>query len=127
IELSKEPESPDLGELDEAAFRSAASRAYYATFHCAMDLAFREGFVPTDSGEDHYLVYRHFQDYEAEDEIHREIARELDLLRGYRNDVDYKDEFQARPCNKAILAIRLAHSILERLDSVLTAGCGADS
>lgn len=127
IELSKQPESPDLRELDEAAFRSAASRAYYATFHCAMDLASREGFVPKHTGEDHYLVWRHFQNHEAEDEIHREIARELDLLRDHRNDVDYKGEFQANPCNKAILAIGLARSILERLDSVLTEGRGADS
>jgi 5'-deoxynucleotidase YfbR-like HD superfamily hydrolase len=91
-------------------------------------LACKEGFEPTEGGKDHFLVQKHFQDYEAEDTVHAEIARELDLLRTYRKEADYEDEFGVqKPRSKAFWAIQLATSIFEKLDSVVAAGHGADS
>ena len=42
--LQADPDSPGP---PEAALRSAASRAYYAAFHRALDVAIKEGFSPT--------------------------------------------------------------------------------
>lgn len=121
ISLQLDPESPDLFGLSEAAFRSAASRAYYATFHCALDLACREGFRPTSSGEDHWAVQDHFRNYVPPDTLHSEVARELNLLHIRRKDADYEDHFEGRPKNQATLAINLARSILENLDCIRSA------
>lgn len=122
-QLLEAPEAPELSSLNEASLRSAASRAYYATFHCALDLATREGFEAWDSGSDHSRLQEHFRYYQPPDETHAEIARELDLLHHHRKDVDYKDCFRAQPENKAKLSIQLACSILENLHSLRTGEC----
>lgn len=119
--LYEAPEAPELPELEEASFRSAASRAYYATFHCALDLACREGFRPTHSGTDHLEVRKHFRSRGREEELHGEVARELKLLWDRRKEADYRDRFDDPPSSQAYWAVNLATSIIENLDSILAA------
>lgn len=81
--------APDLPGPPEAALRSAVSRAYYAAFHCAMNVASEEGFDPSGSGSDHRNVPLHFRRHKTND-TRCKIALELDRLRDNRRKADYK-------------------------------------
>lgn len=71
----------------EAASRSAVSRAYYAAYCHARNYARdREGFLPSGGPQDHGRVRGHFQ---ASGRV--SIASDLDDLRRWRNDCDYDD------------------------------------
>lgn len=71
----------------EAAFRSAISRAYYAAFCYARNYAHdHEDFLPTGSPADHRLVRNHFRE---KGKIN--IASDLEDLRQWRNACDYND------------------------------------
>ena len=72
---------------EEAAFRCAVSRAYYAAFCHARNYARdRHGLTPRYTADDHSLVRRHFQSRKAAG-----IAIKLDNLRQWRNSCDYND------------------------------------
>ena len=65
------------GLNQEAAFRSAISRAYYAAFcHARNHARDRHGLKPTYSGADHFLVKQHFSTRRE-----RGVAIKLDWLR----------------------------------------------
>jgi len=75
------------GYGQEAAQRSAASRAYYAAFCHARNYARdRQGFRPRYNVDDHKNVRAHFRRRQMP-----RIARKLDSLRQWRNDCDYSD------------------------------------
>jgi len=71
----------------EAALRSAVSRAYYAAFCHARNYARdRHGFSLAHSPQDHWRVIAHFRNRKRDD-----IARCLEVLRQWRNRCDYND------------------------------------
>jgi hypothetical protein len=71
----------------EAAERSAVSRAYYAAYCHARNYARdREGFVLSALPEDHRRLREHFQNRGQE-----LVARALSTLRQWRNRCDYDD------------------------------------
>jgi hypothetical protein len=71
----------------EAAVRSAVSRAYYAAFCHARNFARdKQGFSPTGSAEDHRFLRQHFQ---RRGRV--AIAANLQELRQWRNKCDYED------------------------------------
>lgn len=71
----------------EAALRSAVSRAYFAAFGHARNYARdRHGLSLTYTGDDHSLVRRHFLSRRA-----KGVALKLDKLRQWRNKCDYGD------------------------------------
>jgi len=75
------------GFSQEAAFRSAVSRAYYAAFCHARNYARdRHGFSLARSPQDHWRVIAHFRSRRRDD-----IARCLEVLRQWRNRCDYDD------------------------------------
>ena len=75
------------GFAQEAALRSAVSRAYYAAFCHARNYARdRHGFRPRDRAEDHSGVREHFRRRGK-----ATISEELDSLRQLRNVCDYRD------------------------------------
>lgn len=113
--LYSDPESPGP---TEAALRSAASRAYYAAFHCALDFACEEGFEPTYSGDDHRSVQRHFRNCEPPDQTRKKLATELDRLHGHRREADYFNTLRRRPRSLAELAIGMAERVFRYLDSL---------
>lgn len=72
----------------EAAFRCAVSRAYYAAFCHARNFAsVKQSFEPSYKAADHSLLKKHFSGTGRID-----IARKLDCLRIWRNNCDYDDD-----------------------------------
>ena len=73
--------------LPEAGNRSAVSRAYYAAFCHARNYAIQKGekFNPKKENV-HQKVIKYF-----EREGMSDVARDLKILRDWRNDCDYKD------------------------------------
>jgi uncharacterized protein (UPF0332 family) len=98
----------------EADWRSAVSRAYYATFHDARHLLANLHFtVPRADRAHQYLVYRLSNCGEATGE---QAGRDLETLRRLRNRADY-DEAPAVTQPPAIAAVRLADGIVRALDA----------
>jgi hypothetical protein len=70
----------------EAAFRCAVSRSYYAAFCHARNYARdHQGFIPSNTANDHYHVRAHFKKRDVT------VASALDQLRQWRNQCDYDD------------------------------------
>lgn len=74
---------------EEAALRSAVSRAYYAAFHAALEFGESEKFSSQGSGEDHFGIRRYFQQYTPKSDLRRKIALELQRLYDNRRKADY--------------------------------------
>jgi uncharacterized protein (UPF0332 family) len=106
---------PNLPGPPEAALRSAASRAYYAAFHCAVDFGCNEGFMPKHSGEDHHKIRSHFRRFQPSNPIRGKIAIELGRLYDLRRKADYSNTIGPRPISLAANAIGMAKSVIEKL------------
>ena len=113
--LESDPDSPGPRE---AALRSAASRAYYAAFHHALDHAIKEGFSPAYTGDDHKRVQAHFRRYSPPSKVRSKIAQELDRLLAGRHKADYRNEIGKRPESLASHAIGMARRIIQNLKSL---------
>ncbi len=73
--------------FQEAAFRSAISRAYYSAFcHARNYIRDGEGFIPYNNAMDHSRVRKHFERQRKFD-----ISENLNELRRWRNHCDYED------------------------------------
>jgi len=88
-------------KLQEAAARSAVSRAYYAVFHCARPRLEREGVVLPTDGSAHGEVMRAYE--QRGDRERRQIANILRELRNDRRDADYDDHATLSPNAATIL------------------------
>lgn len=76
------------GFLQEAAFRCAVSRAYYAAFCHARNFARdKQSFVPFYDARDHRELKEHFKKTRRID-----IVLKLDQLRVWRNNCDFDDD-----------------------------------
>lgn len=124
------PNAPDLEGLEEASFRTAVSRAYYAAYHCAEDFACNEGFEAFNIGKDHKRVEDHFRVEDKptseSEEVRNLIATTLNDLRRHRRDADYREVFQGTASIKAELAVRLARDALAGLDELRKLGIGSE-
>jgi hypothetical protein len=108
--------SPDVPGPNEAAFRSAASRAYYAAYHLVTIRAKEDGFVPIDSGEDHELL-RSF--LKRGDTPRKKMSLDLERLHRLRKKADYDDAVApATPTNLACNAINMAQKIIDEIGSL---------
>jgi hypothetical protein len=73
---------------EEAGWRSAVSRAYYAAFGHARNFARdREGFLTRGTPEDHDRLRDHFRQQRQD-----RLAQSLGRLRHWRNQCDYDDD-----------------------------------
>jgi hypothetical protein len=98
------------GFSQEAAFRCAVSRAYYAAFCHARNYARdHQGFRPTGGPQDHRLVREHFRQRGQAN-----VARRLDQLRQWRNACDY-DDVVGSFVNMLTLALADAQRVLSNL------------
>ena len=77
--------------MNEAALRSAISRAYYATFCKARNYLRHEGVRIPNTGKAHKIVWDNFRN--DIDQHRRSIGITGDRLRQSRNKADYEDEF----------------------------------
>jgi uncharacterized protein (UPF0332 family) len=112
--LVRDPNSPGP---EEASLRSAISRAYYAAFHVARNFGRDRGeFIPTGTGQDHWLVMNHFRS--SPDRIRRKIGLDLDRLYDNRASADYDDVLAGRPIALAQSSVAVARNVLNALNSL---------
>lgn len=110
-------DNPDVFEsISEAAFRAATSRAYYAVFKYAFNLAREEGFQPVHHGDDHIKIQRYLRESETNNKNRRMAATQLVRLNRIRGQVDYDDEISMRPMDLATMAIGMADKIVNLLN-----------
>ncbi len=102
---------------EEAALRTATSRAYYAALHLASQRAQAEGYIPTFSGDDHQAISRHFRQLNA-DHVRKKIASDLDRMRQSRNQADYDLTLKQTPRAMADLTIKSAEQTISALASL---------
>jgi len=97
------------GYSQEAAERSAVSRAYYAAFCWARNYAKKNlGFKPKRDPTDHLRLRDHLQN-----QGYPELASDLNKLRGWRNACDYKDQVsQLR--EQVSYSIKVAEKVIQR-------------
>jgi uncharacterized protein (UPF0332 family) len=75
---------------EEACLRAAVSRAYYAAFCTARNLACNKGSLSlSNTGQDHKLVMDHYR--KDPDLDRRRVGSELKRLRDLRNLADYQN------------------------------------
>ena len=100
---------------DEAAERSAISRAYYAALGRAADLLRSEG-RSISPRTTHGDIWRAFKN--SSDARRVEVGQQLDALRQLRNRADYDSSFNGDPTAVARDAATLARRVLDALDEV---------
>lgn len=101
---------------DEAAVRSAASRAYYAAFHLAIELAETEGFSRKRTGDDHVEIRRYYRNHQPTNKSRLKIAQELERLHNKRREADYHSQISSP--HLATYAIGMAEQIIALLESL---------
>ncbi len=112
--LMRNPNSPGP---EEGALRSAVSRAYYAAFCSARNVARERGeFTPTSSVKDHHLVRKHFGN--SSHSVRRKISADLGRLRRRRNQADYHDTLDGEPISLAQSSVTIARNVLDALDAL---------
>jgi len=112
--LQKDPACPGP---EEACFRSAISRAYYAAYRRASDFAeVEEGFIPTRRGVDHGRLQDHFRN--QPDKTHKKVYSRLNRLGGNRAKADYDSTYVGSLASEAQSAVDLARNLLNGLDSL---------
>ncbi|MCX7707647.1 MAG: hypothetical protein N2204_06545 [Anaerolineae bacterium] len=112
--LMNDPRTPGP---EEASLRTAISRAYYAAYRSALNLALSRGEItPVGSASDHVLVINHFRN--ANDRVKQKIGANLSRLRSNRNQADYDDVLSGRPAATAQSSVALARNVLAALDSL---------
>jgi uncharacterized protein (UPF0332 family) len=81
-------ELKDRPLADQAAMRSAISRAYYASFNKAADKMQADGTNPPTSGDTHKAVWDHFTN--SSDRFRKNIGSDGMRLKRLRVDADYR-------------------------------------
>jgi hypothetical protein len=96
---------------EEAAFRSAVSRAYYAAYGHAFEYA-REhfNFLPVFKVEDQGKLRQCFKEQQMAD-----VALKLDKLRQWRVDCDYRPDPPSALALVVMSAISRAEDVLKKL------------
>ena len=101
---------------DEACQRTAISRAYYAAYCQARNLARDRGWVIlTGKTKDHAIVKNHFKNSRQRNK--KRIGIILERLRDARNDADYEDVLN-NPDRIAWASIKQATEIFRLLSSL---------
>ena len=103
-----------VGMPDEAAWRSAVSRAYYAAFHVARHLLEGLGFAVPRADRAHAYLWMRLGN--CGDILTQQASVNLNALRGERNRADYD---LGTPMRQTIARarVRTAEQIIQTLDS----------
>ena len=104
-------------ELEEAAYRAIISRAYYAAFKSASDVAIQHSDYRAVGTNEHENIRTYF--YESPEMRRGRIGKNLNQLRIMRNDADYKNPYPNPNIHKeAQLAIYYAREVLDLLKEI---------
>jgi uncharacterized protein (UPF0332 family) len=105
-----------LAASTEAAWRSAVSRAYYATFHVARQRMQELGFTVPRGERAHAYLWLRLSN--CGDPQVQQTGRRLNSFRGQRNRADYEvSVFYSQPSADA--QVRIAEAIIQVLDAVI--------
>ena len=103
----------------EACFRAAISRSYYAAFISSRNVARdKDDLCLTDTGTDHARVRDHYQ-YDP----HRrkqKVGSDLGKLKKRRESADYDDVLSGNPRSMAISSVQVARNVLHNLQYLAT-------
>ena|SRR6266446_4970877 len=100
---------------DEAALRSAISRAYYAAFGVASIRMRIDGKNVPDTGDAHRVLWEHFES--ANDKFRRKIGQDGKRLRWRRRQADYNATAKVST-SEVTDSVRTAESILRFVDQL---------
>ncbi len=112
-----EAQAAELGP-EAACYRSAASRAYYAAYHRALDLAGPTNYVPPTTRVSVHAAFRKHlieaatSQQEPQSTQLLNVSNKLSRLWGYRKSADYDDEFGNTPEELASLSLTEAKDIM---------------
>ena len=96
----------------DAAYRSAMSRAYYAAFgHAKMFATDTLNFIPLGTEEDHIHLRDFFKDNQRP-----EVSRHLTQLRQWRNQSDYDNPCYIINENQTRRAIQQAEHLIQSMN-----------
>ena len=114
--LVSDPSNPGP---EEAALRTAISRAYYAAFRSAATFAqVQDGLTLYGTGEDHARVIAHFRF--ANDPSRKDIGFLLNRLKQRRTNADYDSGLEGEPKSRARSSVDIARNILKALGTLET-------
>ncbi len=99
-------------EGDDAALRTAISRAYYAAYNQARRQLAREGVAIPREQDSHKALWDKYRN--ADDDERRSIGEKGDELRRFRRQADY-DDYLPNLENYAKVAVTTAENILKAL------------
>ena len=109
-------QAPAILAPEEACYRAAISRAYYAVYGAARLHAHdQEGLHLPATAEAHQRVITHYR--QGASPLHRAIGDSLRQLRSARNRADYDDQL-ARPRALAQFAVRRARQVVGQLTAL---------
>ena len=109
------------GSTDEAAWRSAVSRAYYAAYHVALDYAVSKALPPAvlppgnKAGAHERLIRQYLQNFPKTDPGFA-VGSELSDLKGRRVRADYRSPQVTKA--HAITAARQADALIVQIRSL---------
>lgn len=101
----------------EALYRSVISRAYYAAYHTAYELALNLGMQPTSSASDHYRVRKFF---ENRGRLARQLSHRLYDLYDLRITADYEISADNPIANNAQAAAQRAIETASKVFEIVT-------
>ena len=110
--------APNVPGPEEAALRSAVSRAYYAAFRAALEFGKQNGFTATRSGEDHNKIREHFRKSKTNHDKNLDISTQLNRLHDLRRQADYENTLKQKPENMVYYAINMAKKVFERIEEL---------
>ena len=115
LKLAKKlQDEPNISGSSEAAYRSAASRAYYAAFQASLEYGKSIGYIPKNTGDDHKSIQRFFSNSTTKDSLKKKISTQLNRLYEYRQKADYFNPIvNPKPENLAFYAVQSSVTIFD--------------
>lgn len=104
-----------LAASEEACFRSAISRAYYAAFIQGRNLLRDRENLPINLANTHQYVIQQFKN--SSELIRQKVGKDLSRLRANRNLADYEDNL-VNLSNLTKRSLKLARGIIANLESM---------
>lgn len=110
--------APNMPGPEEAALRSAVSRAYYAAFRAALEYGKKNGYAATRTGEDHNKIREYFRKIQTNQKKNLDISTQLDRLHDYRRQADYENTLKTKPEYMIVYAISMAKKVFQHIEDL---------
>lgn len=113
LQLAEKLYDANNENFQEVVYRAVVGRAYYATYHKALNSPKAESFDKEDKSNCHQKLIQFFN--KCDDVDRKIIAKKLQLLRKLRNKADYKisTNFELSEVEKAMLEAKTTFVCLD--------------